>query len=379
MTSPSLWAVRSHLQRVTKPRGSGVASADEAAAAARRGVQGFATDFLGWRRSALVITTIVVLAGAVAMTIDISLRWDHLIRHRTLLGIAVDIVGLRLITPWVVGVLCAAAALSWTRLRVSFPLVVAAATIEIVPPFLAAMVPPHWMHVAPNEAAEALMSRATQVAIAAGLALRLIGLLSAGFRAAVVSKFLLPESPVPGATIAALLPINLGFAVAGYVAINAMVHGWALLGAWLCLVVYQLLYVARGTALLHPQEEVDAARAFVPAMRGKLVLLPLMAVLMGIFLFTSHNSLDRPIVDAHWLRHHWVFLIGIFTNYALTLVVGVDLFMHGVARLSARRRGAVAERHLLEERLVAKATSIVEAGGGEERSTEAAAVPPASA
>ena len=364
MTHPALWALRSHMRRVAAPRGSGVASADEAAVVARRGVQGFAADFLGWRRSALVMTTVVVLAGAAATTIELSLHWEHLVRHRTWLGVAIDLVGIRLLAPWAVGLLCAAAALSWTRLRVSFPLVVTAAVIEIVPSFLAAMVPPHLMHISPVPEADMVSAGAMRVAVAAGLALRLIGLLSAAFRASVVAKFLLPESPVPGATIAALLPINLGFAVAGYVAINAVVHGWALLAAWCCLVAYQLLYVAKGTALLHPQDDADAARAFVPAMRGKLVLLPLMSILLGVFVLTSQNSWGKPIVDLHWIRHHWVFLIGIVTNYALTLVVGVDLFMHGVARLSARRRGAAAERHVLEERLVAKATSIVEAGGG---------------
>lgn len=307
-----------------------------------------------------MITAVVVLAGALAMTTDLLLRWHHHARHLTSFGVAIDLVGLRLVAPWTVGLLCALAALNWWRLRVSLPLVVIAAIIEIVPAFLVAMLPPHWMFRPPAEAMELVTSRAVQVAVAAGLGLRLVGLLSAAFRASVVSKLLLPESPVPGAMIVALLPINLGFAVAGYVAINAVVHGWALLAAWLCLAVYQLLYIARGASLIHPQDDAGARRAFRPAMNGRLLLLPAMAVFLLVFLFTNQNSLDRPLVDLHWLRSHWVFLVGILTNYVLTLVVGVDLIVHGVARLSAGRASGTERPHELEETLTKKARSVLE-------------------
>jgi hypothetical protein len=350
------------VRRWSSPRSSGVASAEESEQAARSGAQGFAADFLGWRRSALLVAAAVVLSGAVATSTDLLLRWSHHARHLTDLGVAIELIGLRLLLPWLVGALCLAAAATWSRLRLSLPLVVAAAILEIVPAFLLSMLPPHWMIRPPAAEIDVFTSRAVQIGIAAGLALRLVGLLSAAFRASVVAKLLMPESPVPGATIAALLPINLGFAVAGYVAINAVVHGWLLLAAWLCIVLYQLLFLARGTALLHPQDEASARLAFLPAMRGRLVLIPATAIFLALFLLTSHNSLERPLVTAHWLRGHWVFLVGILTNYVLTLVVGVDLIVHGVSRLSARRSETSSPRRELERRLEEKSTAIVQAG-----------------
>lgn len=334
MTTPEPWALRGHVSRFAAPRGGGIATADERDSLARHGRAGFLVDLLAWRRSALTLTTLVVVAGAAATSTDFLLRWEHLVAHRSELGVLLDVVLLRLVSPWLVALLCLAALWQWRHLRWSRRLVLAAAAIELLPSFLIAMLPPSWLVPSSDSALGAMGSHALRLALAAGLAMRLVGILSAAFRSAVVVKLLLPESPVPGAMIAALVPINLGFAVAAYVGVNAGVQGWPFAAAFACLVLYQLAYMRRGRSLLRPQDDPEVARAFRPAMRARVVVMPLMGAFMLLFLFTSANSLGKPIIDGAWLAKHWVLLVGIATNYALTLVAGVDLIVAGVVGMT---------------------------------------------
>src|SRR5262245_20516000 len=160
------------------PHGGEIASAEEREAARRHGVEGFACDVLAWRRSALVVATAVVFASAVAMSVDLLLRWDHHARGRTELGKVLDLVLLHGVAPWIVVLLCAGALAWWTRWSRSRWLVLVAAAVEVLPAFAIAMLPPSWMFTAEQDALGLLGFHALRLATAVGLALRITGVLS---------------------------------------------------------------------------------------------------------------------------------------------------------------------------------------------------------
>jgi hypothetical protein len=220
------------------------------------------------------------------------------------------------------------------------------------------MLPPAWLHGTAEEGFAAFGVHPLRLALAAGLALRIVGILSAAFRAAVVARVVLPEAAVPGAIITALTPINLGIAIVYYVAVNSAVQGWVLLGAWLCFVAYQLSYLHRGAALLRPQGPEAARRLFLASRCAKLTLLPAALALMLVFLLTGQNSLGKPIIQAAALERHWQLLCSLLTNYMVTLVAGADLILHGVSSLAA---GGDEDLRPLEDALASKARSIVAA------------------
>jgi hypothetical protein len=324
------------------------------------GVRGFAVEWLAWRRSALVVATIVVLACAAAGTADSLSRWQRHVEGRTPLGVALEVVFLPVVAPWLVGLLCFLAAASWKRWRTSRRLIIAAAAIDVLPAFAIAMLPPSWLHGTADEFA-ALGIHPLRLALAAGLALRILGVLSAAFRASVVAKVIVPEAAAPGAIIAALTPVNLGFAVVYYVAINSAVQGWAFLGAWVCLVTYQLSYLHRVAALLRPASPAEARRIFHASKCAKVTLLPATLVLISIFVLTGQNSLGRPILNVALLERHWQLLCAVLTNYMVTLVAGVDMILHGVASLAGHDDEGLRS---LEGDLQAKARSMMAADRG---------------
>lgn len=347
-----------HLGRLASPRGEAVATELERATAAQAGVEGFAVDLLAWRRSALVIATVVVLTCAAITTGDLLLRWDHLVRDRTALGVALDLVGLRIAAPWVVGLLCLAALRSWTRLRRSRHLVLAAAALEVLPAFMIAMLPSSWLAVHRTDLFGPLGLHVLRLATAVGLALRIGGVLSAAFRSSVVAKLLVPESAVPGAIAAALTPINIGVTVVMYVAVNSIAQGWALVAAWCCFVLYQLSFLLGGSSLLRGCRPAEASRLFRVSRRGKTTLLPFAALLLAIFFLTPMNSLGQPVITPRALEHQWPLALAFLTNYVVTLVAGVDLIVHGIAGLAFRRDDTM---HALDTALSEKASAVARA------------------
>ena len=349
-----------HLGRLAAPRGEAVADEAERAAAAGAGIDGFAADLLAWRRSALVIATAVVFACATITTVDLLLRWEHHVHDRTTLGVGLDLVGLRIVTPWTVGLLCLAALGSWTRLRQSRRLVIAAAALEVLPAFAIAMLPSTWLEVHRTDLLGPLGLHVLRLATAVGLALRISGVLSAAFRSSVVTKLLVPESAVPGAIVAALTPINVGVSVVMYVAVNSVAQGWALLAGWACFVLYQLSFLVGGAAMLRPCGPRDASRLFALSRRAKTTLLPFAGILVMLFFLTPLNSLDEPVITPRALEHQWPLALAFLTNYAVTLVAGVDLIVHGIAGLAFRRDDTM---RALDETLAAKTRAVAAADG----------------
>ncbi|MFO0872702.1 MAG: hypothetical protein U0575_01845 [Phycisphaerales bacterium] len=352
--------LRRHIARFLAPRGEGMAGDGERASVEPFGARGFAAEIMAWRRSALVVATAIVFVSASVTTLDLSLRWSRHTHGRSDLGVILDLFVLRIAMPWLVCLLCAAALLGWRHLRRSRRIVFVAALLEVLPAFLIAMLPPSWLLVGADEILGSLGVHALRLATAVTLALRIVGVLSAAFRSAVVTKLLVPESAVPGAIVAALTPINVGVSVAMYVAINSFVQGWAFVGAWGCFVAYQLSYLGGGAALMRPSDQEGAVRLFRLPARGRFTLLPMAGVLLLIFLFTPLNSLDQPVISAAALRRHWPDIFSLLTNYAVTLVAGVDLIVHGITGLAYRRDESMRSR---DERLAEKARSVAHAAG----------------
>jgi hypothetical protein len=326
-----------HVLRVLRvPPGGGRASPSERAAAQESvGATGFAADFMAWRRSAMLLAAAVVLVAAVVRSGHLLLYWETYEHHHTALGVVLMGVVMHGLVPWGTFVAVVLGLRRWTHLSGSRRWLVVAAALEIVPTFLLALIPPDWM-LRPVQQDLVLvgMIAALRLSDAAMLSSRLLGVLSAGFRSATAARYLLPESPLPGAIMTTLIPMNLGTSIVFFVLLNSFVQGWLLTVGFIAFIVFELSYLVVGRRLIRGclPEELPAVFRVVGVSR--LVFLPAAAIMIVLFLFTSMNSLGAPLLTVQRLEHVWLTGVTFLVNYFVTLAAGTDLLVRGAAGLA---------------------------------------------
>ena len=227
-----------------------------------------AQRYLGWRRSLLLLVIAPTALNALLNTItSVADGFDGLSPFGVLAMV------LFILTPYALPAAAVAAALLWTRPRLSHRLVLGGWAVAFLTPVLIALCPLAWLMKADftdmdpsfREAAEEAVGVAAGILAGFGYYVALmptvLSLIPGMLRGSVRIKGLLPESTLPGWFLVAGAPLYALLLLVSFIAINQMLGNALLLLSILLLLAAPLLYVIRADLFIQPLTSATEKRA----------------------------------------------------------------------------------------------------------------------
>jgi hypothetical protein len=229
----------------------------------RRGVgQDTFQRYLVWRRSLLLAVVVPLAFSATLGTLNNLEDLPYL----TALGVAVT--GLDLLALYALPVTALAAALLWSRPRLSYRVLLAGWAVGFALPILDSLLPLRWLFEVPTEYGEAV-AKAERIAldvIAAvlyyfALMPTVLSLIPGTLRACVRVKSLLPGSTLPGWLLVAAAPLYVLLLLVIFIAVNQVIGNLLLLAGVAILLSAPLVYLARAPLFVRPLATTAQRRA----------------------------------------------------------------------------------------------------------------------
>jgi hypothetical protein len=220
----------------------------------RRGVSQDALQrYLVWRRSLLLAVVLPLAFSAALGTLNGLEDWDYLTPPGKL------VTGLDTLSLYTLPATALAAALLWSRPKLSYRVLVGGWAVGFVLPLLTSLLPLRWLIPTPDEYGEVVNKVAREVidAVAAflyyfALMPTVLSLIPGGLRACVRVKSLLPGATLPGWFLVAGAPLYVLLLLVLFIAVNQVIGNLLLLAGAAVLLTAPLVYLARAGLFVRP-------------------------------------------------------------------------------------------------------------------------------